>query len=46
MNYTHLTRNGKYQIAVLAKLGMDVEIVVCPGAGKRQSEGAVSVVFA
>ena len=33
-------------IGFLTKLGMDVEIVVRPRAKKRQSEGAVSVVFA
>lgn len=33
-------------IGFLTKLGMDVEIVIRPRARKRQSEGAVSVVFA
>lgn len=33
-------------IGFLTKLGMDVEIVVRPRAKRRQSEGAVSVIFA
>ena len=33
-------------IGFLTKLGMDVEIVVRPRAKRRQSKGAVSVVFA
>lgn len=33
-------------IGFLTKLGMDVEIVIRPRAKKRQSAGAVSVVFA